>query len=167
MECEGVRERGMSEPGEDGKCRNPAGAGGAGGVSRNHVTRHGSARYTPANFNESPVQSAGPASPLRASRSPLTVPSQARSRPSEPQDPSPRSRPSEVCPGAGRPRRVLGHQFVDPADEVVLLDTALAHLAPVIQDPPQLLDAQLAQVDGAQVDLFICGESRAALRHAR
>lgn len=128
-------------------------------MSRNHVTRHGSARYTPANFNESPVQSAGPPSPLRASRSPLRVPSQPPV--------SPRSRRSEVCPGFSRPRRVLGHQFVDPADEVGLLGTALAHLAPVIQDPPQLLDAQLAQVGGAQVDLLVCRESRAVLRHTR
>lgn len=107
-------------------------------------------------------------------------PSEPRGRPSQspcspglaPQSPgiapgSPRSRPSEVCPGAGRPRRVLGHQFVDPADEVGLLGTALAHLAPIIQDPPQLLDTQLAQVGGAQVDLLVCGESRAALRHTR
>lgn len=75
--------------------------------------------------------------------------------------------PSQVRAGAGRPRRVLGHQFVDPADEVGLLGAALARLAPVVQDPPQLLDAQLAQVRGAQVDLLVCGESRAALSRAR
>lgn len=76
-------------------------------MSRNHVTRHGSARYTPANFNESPVQSAGPGSPLRASRSPLTVPLQPRSRPSEPQD-RPQGRPGLGPQRSARAPAALG-----------------------------------------------------------
>lgn len=56
---------------------------------------------------------------------------------------------------------------MDPADKVGFLGAALARLAPVVEDPPQLLDAQLAQVGGAQVDLFVCGESRAALSTQR
>lgn len=115
------------------------------------MTSHGR-RETVGTLMSVPYSARRPAPPGPA---PPQAPPRPKASPSFPA-------PSEVGAGAVRAGRVLGHQFVDAADEVALLGAALARLAPLVQDPPQLLDAQLAQVGGAQVDLLVCGHSTGA-----
>ncbi len=51
---------------------------------------------------------------------------------------------------------MLGFELFYPLDEVGLLDAAVTGLVPLAQDLLQVADLQFLQVDGLQVDGFVC-----------